>query len=340
MRVYVLGIPHKILCEDNEDCAFTVKTGLLLRMLSLAGFDYQFLGHVSDAYRKKYKHKYAHGPVPDDAPEALPAIFNARCMNTLKNDLIKGDLVLCTYGTDHQSLAIEAEKKGGIIIESGIGYEHQFAPFRVFESQAWKNATYGKEGRLLDPSWSDIVIPNAVDTERFSLRENSCGDYALFIGRSTPLKGLSVAEHVCKRANIPLRIMGEKPNGITIWGEFIGKKIGADKVKEIQGAKFLICPTLYIEPFGNVAVEAQSCGIPVIASPHGAFVETVIDDVTGFICYTPSDFMRAIDLVDTLSPYHIRERVINEYSLRRVSGMYANYFSRIRDIVTDGWWNS
>jgi len=340
MKIYVLGIPHTILCEENEDCAFTAKTGLLLRMLSLVGVDYCFLGHASSEYMEKYKHEYMFPLAPWDACDALPAIFRERCKNVIKMNAVNGDMLLCTYGTDHQEIAAEAEKLGMIIIESGIGYEHQFAPFRVFESHAWKNATYGKENRLLNPSWSDVVIPNAVDVDRFTLMGFPGGDYGLFIGRATPLKGLSVAERVCKKSGIPLHVMGEDPGRELEWGTYVGKKTGPAKVSEIQGAKFLICPTLYIEPFGNVAIEAQSCGVPVIASPHGAFVETVIDDVTGFICHTPSEFERAIDCAGTLSPYRIRERIMSEYSIRRVAGMYSHYLTRVHDIFTDGWWSA
>ena len=37
------------------------------------------------------------------------------------------------------------------------------------------------------------------------------------------------------------------------------------------------------ETFGRVSVEAQSMGVPVIASDIGGSTETIIDDKTGFL---------------------------------------------------------
>ena len=49
----------------------------------------------------------------------------------------------------------------------------------------------------------------------------------------------------------------------------------------------LLCPSLYLEPFCGVNVEAQVCGTPVIAPESGAFVETVEQQKQGS-CATPS----------------------------------------------------
>ena len=45
----------------------------------------------------------------------------------------------------------------------------------------------------------------------------------------------------------------------------------------------VINPAIWEEPFGLVPVEAMSCAKPVIVTKSGGFVESVIDNVTGFI---------------------------------------------------------
>ncbi len=49
------------------------------------------------------------------------------------------------------------------------------------------------------------------------------------------------------------------------------------------GARALLMPISWEEPFGMVMVEALACGTPVIAFPAGAASELVVDGRTGFL---------------------------------------------------------
>ena len=46
---------------------------------------------------------------------------------------------------------------------------------------------------------------------------------------------------------------------------------------------FVIAPIIKAEAFGRIPIEAQSCQKPIIASNIGGFLETIIDNKTGFI---------------------------------------------------------
>lgn len=48
-------------------------------------------------------------------------------------------------------------------------------------------------------------------------------------------------------------------------------------------AALVVAPSLVPEGFGRVPVEAQAMGVPVIASALGAFQETIVPDVTGWL---------------------------------------------------------
>ena len=54
------------------------------------------------------------------------------------------------------------------------------------------------------------------------------------------------------------------------------------------GSDIAIVPSTEPEPFGMVAIEAMSAGLPVIAAAHGGLLDIVQDNVTG-ILFTPCD---------------------------------------------------
>jgi glycosyltransferase involved in cell wall biosynthesis len=67
------------------------------------------------------------------------------------------------------------------------------------------------------------------------------------------------------------------------WVHFVGEVGGAVKQSYFAGARALLMPIRWEEPFGMVMVEAMACGTPVIAFPEGAARELIIDGKTGFL---------------------------------------------------------
>ncbi len=61
----------------------------------------------------------------------------------------------------------------------------------------------------------------------------------------------------------------------------------------------VVCMPSYNESFGLVALEAQACGTPVIASRVGGLTTAINDGVTGILIdgHEPADFARALDQI-------------------------------------------
>ena len=119
--------------------------------------------------------------------------------------------------------------------------------------------------------------------------------------------------------------------------EYVGFAGYEKRKKLMAGAKALFVPTLYLEPFGYVVLEANMSGTPVITTDFGAFPETVKQGVTGFRCRTFREFCQAVKDIEQLDPKKCREWAEN-FTLEKVTPMYQRYFTQILDLIGKGWY--
>lgn len=252
-----------------------------------------------------------------------------------------------------------------IAIEFGIGYEGVFAMCRVFESYSHQSQTVGATGQHRNMNFFDAVIPNSYDATDFPAGKGdglSAGmldyfgapigregePYLLYVGRLTRQKGINIAVAAAKLSGMKLLIAGagitEKHPTKIITKEFtidephvryIGV-LGVEQRAVVMGAALaLFVPSLYNEPFGSVAAEAQATGCPVISTDWGAFPETVEHGRTGFRCRNIRQFAAAVPACDALDRQYIRARALRLWSVDRVKWMYDAYFRRIAGGVND-----
>ena len=122
------------------------------------------------------------------------------------------------------------------------------------------------------------------------------GNYAAFLGRMNPDKGVDRAIRVARQAGMPLLIaakMREPAEGAyyeqvvrpLLGGdvEYIGEVAGDDKDRFLADAVCLLNPIAWPEPFGMVMIESLARGTPVVATPMGAAPEIVDDGRTGYL---------------------------------------------------------
>ena len=116
----------------------------------------------------------------------------------------------------------------------------------------------------------------------YPFRRKPGGDYLVFLGRMSPDKGAHRALAVALETGIPLKIAAKcrEPLEIRYFDEFIRPHLGgsieyvgevghADKVELLMGARALISPIDWEEPFGLMMIEAMACGTPVISTRRG-----------------------------------------------------------------------
>jgi glycosyltransferase involved in cell wall biosynthesis len=259
--------------------------------------------------------------------------FNARAADAIRWRMRPDDLILLTAGTAQRAIAAAVPELKSV--EFSIGYAGTFARYRVFMSYAWMHTVYGArtggEGSRSDGLFDDEVIPGFHDAQQFPFQPHKEA-YFLFMGRLIERKGIGIAADVAQAKRRPLVIAGEGPDR-PAYGRYFGV-VGPKFRGELMGrAAAVLMPTTYVEPFGNVAVEAMMCGTPVITTDWGAFPETVVQGVTGFRCRSFRQFLEAADAVSTLDPQRIRDHALAHYSLEAVAPRYEAYFERI----AQGW---
>ena len=147
-----------------------------------------------------------------------------------------------------------------------------------------------------------IVKPNFIDDDIHIAIEKSTAfakDYALYIGRLSPEKGLdTLLDAWHDSPHIPLNLIGDGPLFEQVQRKIndncldtvnvLGKKNRGETFSYLRSARYLIVPTLCYENFPLVIVEAYAMGIPVIASRLGAIAEIVKDGITGLL-FNPGD---------------------------------------------------
>lgn len=147
----------------------------------------------------------------------------------------------------------------------------------------------------LIPEEKIVVKPNFVGTD-YGMADGA-GNFALFVGRLSPEKGLKTLLAAWKDLqNAPLKIVGEGPLETEVVAaaetnpniEFLGKKSSAEVAELMGAAAFLVFPSEWYEAFGLVCIEAFARGTPVVGAKIGAIKELIEPEKTG-LHFAPRD---------------------------------------------------
>ena len=246
----------------------------------------------------------------------------------------RGDFMCSVGGLTHKCLAdVHSDL---MFVEFSVGYLSSFSNYRVFESQIWRHCVHGMQSNQMG-KFFDEVIPMFFDEKAYPFKLDK-EPFAVYVGRVIPNKGISVACKAAKLAGVPLKVIGHgEPKLVTDGAEYLGALSDEQRDDWVSRASCLICPTLYLEPFGAMAVEAQLCGTPVISTDFGGFVETVEQGKTGYRCKYLGEFVRGIKDAVKLDPTYIRSRAVGLYSMNKIKHDYQQYFERLNMLWDKGW---
>lgn len=89
----------------------------------------------------------------------------------------------------------------------------------------------------------------------------------------------------------------------------VGKKPFADLAGYLNAADVMIVPSLWMEAFGQVTIEALACGVPVVTSDAGASPEINIDGQTGFVVPAGDSGRLAEAAIKLLEDQNLRQKM-------------------------------
>lgn len=338
MHLHVLANPHGITDLRYRMEPFGIAVAKFIANMTKLGWEVTHYGHELSQVACENVAVISATELPPPAQStlfphnsALAQLFGQRANQQLQARINPGDAVLCFYGSDHYDAANNLP--GALIVEPSIGYraEAVFAPYRVFTSYAQMHYYYGKNNQLMTPSWTDAVIPNSFTPSEFKYSDNK-GDYLLYLGRVSEEKGIDLAIQTAAATERRLIIAGpghidSVPAGV----EMVGYADVDQRRTLLAGAAALIAPTLYIEPFGNIVIEAAMSGTPVITTDWGGFTETVVTGLTGFRCRSLSEFVEAVGRLSEINSWDCRGWAMKNYSDSAVHAQFDQYFKRIAE---------
>ncbi|MCK5180315.1 MAG: glycosyltransferase [Candidatus Omnitrophica bacterium] len=172
--------------------------------------------------------------------------------------------------------------------------------------------------------------------------------YVLCVGRLSEEKGIRTLLEAWKEIDdCTLKIAGEGPleaelklyvrNNNIVNVEFLGFISGDQYHECMQGAKFLIVPSVCYENFPRMVVEAYSYGLPVVASSLGSFPEIVEEKKTGLLFKSANDHDLAEKIqwaltheveLDSMRK-NVREQYKEKYSGRKNYEILMDVYRRV-----------
>jgi glycosyltransferase involved in cell wall biosynthesis len=212
--------------------------------------------------------------------------------------------------------------------------------YREFDDAPLVSVSDAQRRPLPDAGWRGTVH-HGLPLDLLPFRREPSG-YLAFLGRISPEKGADRAIEIARRAGLPLRLAAKvdrvdrdyfreriRPLLEGPGVEFVGELGDADKADFLGGARALLFPIDWPEPFGLVMIEAMACGTPVVAFDRGAVPEVIEDGVNGFRVEDVAGAVGAVARLGELSRARCRARFEERFGAPRMARDYVALYRRL-----------
>ena len=185
-------------------------------------------------------------------------------------------------------------------------------------------------------------LGNGFDLSQYQFQSNP-DPIVAWVGRIAPEKGLEDAVAAVKQLDTPLHIFGAISDA-AYWQDIQVRYpdapihyrgfLSTDELQaELGCCRGMIMTPKWVEAFGNVAIEAIACGVPVVAYGRGGPAEIVEHGVTGWLVEpdSVSGLAEAIARLDEIDRHACRHHAEQHYSLEAMGERVEAW---LNDILT------
>jgi glycosyltransferase involved in cell wall biosynthesis len=246
-----------------------------------------------------------------------------------------------------EGLVLGASSDTPVLTTNHNPYVPPTAP--VWDAYPWAHNSLSESSAATFPARGAVrPIHHGIDVETFPFGERPTGDL-LFLGRFSPEKGATRAIEAARRAGRRLLLAG-KVDAVDAahFAEVIEPQLDGDQIRYVgeadatqkrqllAGARALLFPIEWDEPFGLVMIEAMACGTPVLGFRRASVPEVVEPGLTGFVVDDVDGLVRAIDHADGIDRRACRRRAEQRFGVGRMVDDYERAYAEVIDGAAAG----
>lgn len=189
------------------------------------------------------------------------------------------------------------------------------------------------------------ILDSGIDLSLYQFSDRY-GDSLAWLGRISREKALEDATEAAQITGIPLKVFG-KMQDRDYWEkirsdfpdapvEYVGFLSTVELQSQLRDCRGMLMTPRWVEAFGNVAIEALACGVPVIAYRRGGPAEIIRDGETGFLVEPDSvaELVSAIKRLDEIDRHRCRQQAEEQYSLPALGDRFEAWFNKILSLTS------